>query len=196
MSSAELVLSGIPFPWFLFCFPSQGVSTAVWSVDVGRKAKAKKADWPWSSLWRSFCCFQQSAALIKCKVCLCLELPFGQVHLNSSLVRYTVILNFWQCHCEKFRKGPSKEVKRSRSCWPEQWRVSVPDLLSVSASVKKQGENEDQGVLVLGNRSEKLRDRKNKQVKVVVVISQEYIQQGLISNWELSEVQTESMSFP
>lgn len=74
--------------------------------------------------------------------------------------------------------------------------MSVPDLFSVSASVKKQGENEDQGVLVLGNRSEKLRDRKNKQVKVVVVISQEYIQQGLISNWELSEVQTESMSFP
>lgn len=74
--------------------------------------------------------------------------------------------------------------------------MSVPNLLSVSVSVKKQGENEDQGVLVLGNCSEKLRDRKNKQVKVVVVISQEYIQQGLISNWELSEVQTESMSFP
>lgn len=37
-------------------------------------------------------------------------------------------------------------------------------------------------VLILSNRREKLGDRKNKQVKVTVVISQEYIKQGLISN--------------
>lgn len=96
MSSAELVLSGIPFPWFLFCFPSQGVNTAVQSVDKGRNAKAKRQTDP-DVLFEGHSAASNSLLLSKNAKFVCaLSFHLDKFILTLNLMRYlyTVILNF------------------------------------------------------------------------------------------------------